>query len=478
MDIKKNLQKTRVIQAPGKWLLPWVIAIAMFLDTLDSTIVSVAIPHIADSFKINPVDMKLALTSYLLSLAIFIPISGWIADRYGEKKVFIMAMLIFTFSSILCAISINLTWLIMARMIQGFGGALMMPVGRLILLRSFTKVEYSHAMSLVVVPGLLGPALGPTMGGLILQVASWHWIFLVNVPLGMIGSFIAYRLIAPSTPHTTHPFNWSGFLLFSTGLSFITLSFALLSDAFSLFPYAMACTIFAVIILSIYWRISIKQIHPLLDIELLRQKTFGICMIVSLLARPSAGAIPFLVPLLLQVVWGKSALFSGISFMFLALGMISTRFIIGQKLLVRYGFKKVLLFSIIGLAFISMNLCWFSTPRSFIWLATILFFIGMVTSQFFICIGLMSVVEVLPKKFSQATSISSTIQQFATGCGVAMAAMILHLVSKFTHMPLFTPKVFFWTFIIINSVGLSSIFFIGYLNPQLKLSQEQEPISQ
>lgn len=443
----------------------------MFIDTLDSTIVSVAIPHIAASFNINPVDMKLALTSYLLSLAVFIPISGWLADRYGEKRVFIAAMLIFSLSSILCAIANSLFSLIIARMIQGFGGALMMPVGRLILLRNFSKVEYSQAVGLVVIPGLLGPALGPTLGGLILQVASWHWIFLVNVPLGIIGSMVAYHLIVQSKRHITKPFNWLGFLLFSAGLSLITLSFALLGDAFSLLPYAIACAILSAVILSIYWKVSLKQRHPLLDIELFKQKTFAICMMVSLLGRPSAGAIPFLVPLLLQVVWGKSALFSGISFMFLALGMILARALFGQRLLVRYGFRSVLLVTVVLLTFFSMNLCWFSQPQPFIWLATLLFIIGILTSQFYICIGIMTVVEVIPEKFSQATSIASTIQQFALGCGVAMAAIILHLVSKVMAIPLFSPPVFFWTFIILNSFGLISLFFIVYLNPELKLSE-------
>jgi EmrB/QacA subfamily drug resistance transporter len=452
-----------------KWLLPWVVAIAMFIDTLDSTIVSVAIPAIAGSFHINPVDMKLALTSYLLSLAVFIPISGWLADRFGEKKVFIGAMGIFTFSSILCALSTNLPFLILARMLQGFGGALMMPVGRLIMLRSFTKAEFGKAMGLVIIPGLLGPTLGPTIGGLILHVTSWHWIFLVNVPLGIIGIIVAYHLITQTEKQKSEKFNWSGFLLFSLGLAAITFAMAVLGDNFELRKYAAMLAVLAVILLTAYWHVSAKQAKPLLDIELFKQKTFRISMIVSLIARPSLGAIPFLIPLLLQVVWGKSALFSGMSFMFLALGMICARFILGQKLLENYGYKKGLFIIISAITIASMNLCWFSQPQPFIWLALMLFIIGLVTSQFYTSIGTMSVIEVEPKNFSQATSISSTTQQFSAGVGIAMAAILLHLISKVTHQPLFSADVFFWTIIILNGINFLSLFFIAQLNPNLKL---------
>lgn len=441
----------------------------MFIDTLDTTIISVAIPSIAANFGINPVGMKLALTCYLLSLAVFIPISGWIADRFGEKNVFIAAVTIFTVSSILCAASPNLHFLIGARTIQGFGGALMMPVGRLIMLRSYSKAEYAHAMSLVVIPGLIGPALGPALGGLILSIASWHWIFLVNVPFGIFEIIIAYHFIKPSARQTTPPFNWSGFLLFSFGLMLITFALALLGDDMIFLPYALICIGIASFFLAAYWKVSLNQAHPLLDMGLLNNKTFRIAVFVSLLARPGVASIPFLLPLLLQITWGKSALFSGLSFMFLALGMICARFIFNVKTVTRYGFKKVLLACILSFSFLSLNLCWFSVPNSSILLCILLFLIGIATSQFYMCIGLMSVLEIEPHKFSQATSIISTTQQFAAGCGIAIAAIILHVVSHATAMPLFSSTVFFWTFILLNCFSLLSLIFVFQLNRELKL---------
>ncbi|MFN7096636.1 MAG: MFS transporter, partial [Gammaproteobacteria bacterium] len=397
-------------------------------------------------------------------------ISGWLADRFGSKNIFIAAMGIFTFSSILCAISTNLPFLILARMIQGFGGALMLPVGRLILLRTFSKAEFGKAMGMVIVPGLLGPTLGPTIGGLILHVATWHWIFLVNVPLGIIGTLVSYYLIAPSEEHHAPSFNWPGFLLFSLGLAAITFALAVLGDNFDLRNYAVILAIAAIILLVAYWRVSAKQERPLLDVELFKQKTFRISMVVSLIARPSMGAVPFLIPLLLQVVWGRSALFSGMSFMFLALGMISARFLIGQRLLTDYGYRMGLYIIILAITLLSMNLCWFSHPQPFYLLAAILFIIGIATSQFYTTIGTMTVAEVEPKKFSQATSISSTAQQFSAGVGIAMAAILLHLISKMLQQPLFSADVFFWTIIALNAINLFSLFFIAQLNPELKLA--------
>lgn len=449
----------------NKWLLPWVISIAMFIDTLDSTIVTVAIPHIADSFNLNPIDLKLALTSYLLSLAVFIPISGWIADRYGEKRVFILAVAVFTVSSILCALSNNLPFLVLSRMIQGFGGALMMPVGRLIVLRNFPKHEYAQAMTLVILPGLIGPALGPTLGGFILQIASWHWIFLVNVPFGIGAIMIAYRIIKPSEKYETLPFNWSGFLLFSLGLACITLSLALLGDKFSLIYQATLFLAVGLLFLFFYWQVSHNQSAPLLDLTLFQQKTFRISMMVGLLVRPSAGATTFLVPLLLQTVWNKTALFAGTCFMFLALGMLCSRFLFTQRLLSLFSIKKILLVSVLALVILSMNLCWFSQPRPMTYLILLLFLIGVASVLVYTCLGLMSVLDLQKEQYSQATSMTSTSQQFSIGCGIAIAAVILNLISRISHTPLFSSEVFFWTFIILNGLSISSLLFIRQLSP-------------
>lgn len=451
-----------------KWLIPWIIAIAMFIETLDSTIVGVAIPAIADSFQINPVSMKLALTGYLVSLAIFIPISGWLADRFSEKKVFISAMVFFTFSSILCALSYNLVLLISARILQGLGGALMMPVGRLIVLRTFHRAELSKAMSLVVIPGLLGPALGPTVGGLILQVASWHWIFLVNVPLGIIGAIVAYFYISPGSRISSSPFNWWGFTFFSTGLATLTFSMALLSDTFDRLLESSVLAFLSFLLLSAYWLLSRCQVYPLFDMDLFKQKNFRIAIIVSLITRPSLGAILFLLPLLLQVVWQKTALYSGLAFMFFALGMMSARFAVKNSLLCHWGYKKILYVTIITMTFLSMMLGLFIRPQPFYLLASVLFVLGIMNSQFFLTINSLTVIDLDPQNFSQSTSISSTIQQFSAGLGIALAAIFLHLLSYLLQIPLFSGSVFLGCFIALNSINFLSLFFIRNLDGNLK----------
>lgn len=451
-------------------LLPWIIAIAMFMDTLDSTIVGVAIPHIAASFNINPVNMKLALTSYLLSLAIFIPISGWLADKYGEKKIFMLAMGIFTLSSLGCALSPNLACLVFSRLVQGFGGALMMPVGRLIILRNYPGEELAKAMNTVVVPGLIGPALGPTIGGIILQVATWHWIFLVNIPFGILGIVVAYFLLSKEkSAINVPPFHWIGFLCFSLGLTLLTFALALLGDNFNWRQAALVLAILSGFFLLAYAYFSKKQTRPLLDLHLFHNNAFAVAMSVSFLSRIAIGAIPFLLPLLLQILWDHTALYSGTVFIFYALGMMSTRLFINRRILTKIGHKRWLIIVISLQTFLLMNLCWFSTPQPFIWLASLIFFIGMFTTQLFLTINTLYPKYLKPEQYSQGTSISSTIQQFSAGVGVASAAIMLHLIAKISHRPLFSSSVFFWTFIFLNMIGALSLLCV------LKLKENRTP---
>lgn len=448
--------------------LPWVVAIAMFMDTLDSTIVGVAIPSIANSFAINPVNMKLALTSYLLSLAIFVPISGWLADRYSEKKIFIAAMIVFTLSSIACALSRNLSMLILFRFVQGFGGALMMPVGRLIIMRTFPREAFAKAMGTVIIPGLVGPALGPLIGGIILHVTTWHWIFMINVPVGIMGVIVAYILIPQSTNRTLPPpFSWIGFILFSLGLSLITFAIAILGDNFDWFKYALILSVVATLSLLLYLKISAKQQYPLFDLNLFKQKSFSSAMAISFISRIGAGALPFLLPMLLQILWGKSPLYSGVVFIFMAAGMMSTRLFINQKFLHRFGYRRLLTIDIFLLSFLSMNLCWFSTPKPVFLLFIMVFFIGVLTSQLYMSIGTLYPAHLQQSEYSQGTSIASTIQQFSIGCGVAIAAISLHLIARLMHIPMLTATVFFWTFICLNLIGFLSLLFVFQIDDEV-----------
>lgn len=458
-----------------KRLIPWIIGIAMLIDTLDSTIVSVAIPSIAQSFNINPIDLKVALTSYLLSLAVFIPISGWLADRFESKRVFIVAIFVFTLSSALCASATNLTYLVLARTLQGFGGALMMPVGRLIILRIYPKTEFANAMQLVVLLGLIGPVMGPTVGGIILHFASWHWIFLVNIPFGLLGLILTIIFMPQTAGQRVFKFFWAEFLLFSLGLSCLTFAMALLGDNFALLDKALMFAAIGTISLIVFWRISLRHEHSLIDVKLFRQKTFGITMMVSLLVRPLAGAVPFIVSLLLQLVWGHTPLYSGFAFGFVALGMMSARFIFKQRIFTLLNFKRALTLIVSLLILFSVALCWFSVPRPFIYLIIVLFCYGMVLSQFYMSLGVLAILEMAPEQYSKVTSISATIQQFAMGFGIALTAVILHLLSRVMQQPVFSSPVFFWAFILLGIVAVTAFIFIAQLNPALKLPQRPIP---
>jgi MFS family permease len=376
----------------------------------------------------------------------------------------------------LCALSPNLISLISARVLQGFGGALMIPVGRLIILRNFAKGEFAKAMSLVVVPGLLGPALGPTIGGLILHVASWHWIFLVNIPLGLIGMVIAYHFIPKNQPHNTPPFNWLGFLFFSVGLMAITSSMALLGDNFDLLNISLLLAGLAIFSFVIYLKISKPQPHPLINLKLFHQKTFRIAIITSLIVRPSIGAMPFLIPLLLQMVWGQTALYSGLAYMFLALGMLISRFLLADKLLKRFNYRMLMTTNVLSTTFISANLVWFTSPQPFYLLAILLFCQGVLTSQFYTSLGMLTVLEVEPENYSQSTSISSVTQQFSAGIGIALTAILLHLMNNLLQEPLFSSRVFFWTILILNALNLISLRFIKQLDPKLNLATSLQSV--
>lgn len=255
--MQSNINTSRQISIfHSKLIIPWIVAITMFMETLDTTILGTAIPSIAHDFNASPVDLKIALTSYLLSLSIFIPISGWVADKFNAKYVFFTAIALFTTSSFLCGMTHNLYTLVVARFIQGIGASMMLPVGRLIILQNFSKRDFAKAMQTVVVPSLLGPALGPTIGGIILHVANWHWIFYVNIPFGILGLIITYFCIPIIKPeHNAPPLDWVGFILLGGGLTELSFTLSAISDALLPINIVIIIGVFAVGLLFAYYHV-------------------------------------------------------------------------------------------------------------------------------------------------------------------------------------------------------------------------------
>lgn len=444
-----------------KHYIPFAIAFAMFMETLDSTILGTAIPRIALSLHINPISLKIALTSYLLSLAIFIPISGWFADRFGTKKIFITALLVFTLGSLFCALATNLVMLVLARILQGLGGAMMMPVGRLILLKSFPKNELVKATNFVTMPALIGPALGPVLGGIIVSYVSWRWIFLVNIPFGLLGALFAYNVLSDYTAAHEHPLDFTGFLLFGLALAGLAFSLGILSEGEAEFGLASNIFLGSLVLLLIYVIRSRYLKFPFIDMRLFEVSTFRITLMGSFLTRCCIGGMPFLLPLFFQLSLGKSALHSGLLLAPYAIGMLFMKFFVksGLKL---FGFKRILVLNTVLLGVAMAMFSFMSPSTSIVFIIALVFISGLLTSLQFSCMNVLTFVDLPHHQLSKGTSLASANQQLSMSFGIAMAALLLKFFlgehgNQF-NMPL---HVFHETFLILGFMAaLTTLVFL------------------
>jgi EmrB/QacA subfamily drug resistance transporter len=405
-------------------IIPLVVASALFMENLDSTVIATSLPAIANDIGEDPVILKLAFTSYLLSLAIFIPISGWLADRYGARAVFRLAIAVFTAASIACGFSNSLGELVAARAVQGLGGALMVPVGRIIILRLVPKSELLGAMAFLTVPALIGPLAGPPLGGFITTYFHWRWIFWINVPFGILGMILASRFMPPLKAPQVPRLDVLGFLL--SGLGLAALIFGLTTLSRSLFPPAVApaLSIAGALLLAGYVVHARGTPHAILDLRLLRLQTFRSSVLGGGLFRIGAGAIPFLTPLLLQVGFGLDPFQTGLLTFAAAVGAISMKFVAGQVLR-RFGFRTVLVFTTLaGSALLAVNALFTAqTPH---WLIFAVFVAaGFLRSLQFTSVNSLAYADVLETEISRASTLSNVAQQLSLSLGVAVAAFVL-----------------------------------------------------
>jgi EmrB/QacA subfamily drug resistance transporter len=415
-------------------LVALIIACAMFMENLDGTVITTALPAMAQSFGTNPVRLSLGITSYMLSLAVFIPISGWVADRYGARTIFSAAIGVFTLGSILCGLSQNVPEFVGARVLQGIGGAMMVPVGRLVLLRSCEKSELVRAMSYLMVPAMIGPVVGPPLGGFITTFASWHWIFFLNVPIGALGMVLVRRYIENYREPALAPLDWRGFVL--TGLSLSCLMYGLelvgradaeLGQTLGFFAAGLAIGALAV-------RHALTHDKPLVDLALMRIPTFAATVMGGSLFRIGVGAIPFLVPLMLQVAFGMSAFSSGLLTFAAAAGSLTMK-MSGGPILRRFGFRTVLVVNgAISAGF--MMICVLFTPATpAVSIFMLLLAGGFFRSLEFTSLNTLAFADVSKPKMSAATSLSSMAQQVSLGAGVALGAILLHVCQNLRHAP-------------------------------------------
>ncbi|KPF43655.1 MFS transporter [Rhizobium sp. AAP43] len=412
-------------------ITPLILAVALFMEQMDSTVIATALPTIATDLGVGPITLKLALTAYMVALAIFIPISGWMADRYGAKRVFRAAIVIFMLGSLFCAMSGSLLAFIAARFLQGMGGAMMTPVGRLVLLRTTKKSELVSAMALLTIPGLLGPITGPPIGGFITTFFSWHWIFLINLPIGLLGLWISGLYLPEIAPIKTGRIDWRGFTLSAGAASGLVFGLSVMSLPALPVAVGAGATVAGILCLVLYVIHARRHPAPLLNLSLFTNRSFRASIIGGTLFRIAAGATPFLLPLMLQLGFGMSAFQSGMVTFVAAIGAISTKFIV-RRAFAALGFRTVLITAgIIGALTTGANAL-FTPATPILLIMGILLLGGFCRSFFFTGVNTLGYSEIEDGQASQATALTSVLQQVSLALGVAVAGAILEVSAKIT----------------------------------------------
>ncbi|HZC57704.1 MAG TPA: DHA2 family efflux MFS transporter permease subunit [Xanthobacteraceae bacterium] len=449
---------------PYDRIVPLIIATALFMENMDSTVIATSLPAIARALVTSPLTLKLAVTSYLLSLAICIPASGWTADRFGARNVFRVAIAVFMLGSIGCAASRSLDEFVLARVIQGMGGAMMTPVGRLIMVRTVDKSNLLNAMSLVTMPALIGPIAGPPLGGFITTYASWHWIFLINVPIGLVGIVLASRYIANVRVEHRDPFDFVGFML--SGLAIAGLAFGLSAMGLESLPVSVVVALICVGAVSAVAYV----VHaggtpaPILDLNLLRLPTFRASVAGGFLFRLGIGALPFLLPLLLQVGFNLSPFQSGLITFTSALGSMFMKAAV-TFVLNRFGYRNVLLYNaLISSAFV-LACATFVPGMPFTVMIIILLSGGFFRSLQFTSINTIAYAEIERAKMSRATAMVAAAQQLSLSTGVAVGALVVETTLWLKHATTMTAADFPPAFIVVGLLSASAAFIFMRLPP-------------
>jgi EmrB/QacA subfamily drug resistance transporter len=411
-----------VLSTASKQLLPWLVAVAFFMESLDTTILNTAVPSISEALGVSVLSMKAVLASYTLSLAVFIPISGWMADRFGTRRVFASAIGLFTLGSLLCGISTNIHLLVLCRVLQGFGGAMMVPVGRLTLVRAFEKSELVRTMSFVAIPALIGPMLGPIAGGLVVRYLHWRYIFFLNIPIGIAGLVLVYLHLPDYKEKRTKPLDIVGLILFGSGIALLSYVLEIFGEHLLSVREISALLAISIALLVGYGLHGLEAKFPLLNLSLFRIRTFRAAVAGGFFTRLGIGGVPFLLPLLYQVGLGYTPVQSGLLIMPQAVASMTMKLIM-QRLLTRLGYRGVLISNTvcIGFLLILFATIGLGTP---VWLIVLLAFLyGGFTSLQYTSMNTLVYADISETQASNASSIASTMQQMAISFGVAIAGL-------------------------------------------------------
>lgn len=414
--------------AETRRFLPWIVAAALFMEQLDATIVNTGIPAMAQSLGTTPLSLKAVATSYVLALAVSIPLSGWLAERLGSRRVFLGAIVLFTLSSLACGLAPAAHWLVAARVPQGIAAAMMMPVGRMAIVRSFPKSELLRAMNFVIMPALLGPLLGPTVGGLIVHWLSWRDMFFVNIPVGLVALWIGWRHMPDYRAEQRRPLDWRGFVLFGGGTALLSWLLEVFGEHHLAWQQWLAPLAVSLGLLAAYGWHARRVPHPLLQLRLLRVRTFRVSVLGGFVTRLGIGGMPLLLPLLYQLGLGLPAWQSGLLMMPAAAAAMGMK-VIATGLLRRFGYRQVLVVNtlLVGAAIAAFTRVGPGTPLAAIVVLGLA--MGLFNSLQFTSMNSMAYADIAEADTAMASTLASTMQQlsmsFGLACGTLVAAWFM-----------------------------------------------------
>ena len=407
-------------------LLPWIVAIAFFMQMLDGTILNTALPAMAATLNESPLRMQSVVIAYLLTVALLIPASGWIADRFGTRRVFFGAILLFSIGSLLCAQAPTLTLLVAARVVQGLGGALMVPVGRLVVLRAYPRARLVEVLSFVTLPGMVGPLVGPTLGGWLVEYASWHWIFLINIPVGALGCFATWKFMPDlrAAPGAQTQFDGMGFVFFGAAMVLISISLEGLGELHLAHARVMLLLMSGLACLAAYWLHAARAEHPIFSLKLFHTHTYAVGILGNLFARLGSGAMPFLMPLLLQVGLGYAPSKAGMTMIPVAACAMFAK-ALARPLIEKLGYRKLLAGNTLLLGSLMASFASINAETAYPLLLIHLAIFGAVNSMQFTAMNTVTLIDLSDADASSGNSLLSVVMQLSVSLGVAAAAALL-----------------------------------------------------
>jgi len=404
-----------------------------FMQTLDATIVNTALPAMARDLDVHAVQMDSVIVAYSLAMAVLIPASGWLADRFGIRRIFLCAIALFAAGSVLCALAPNLQLLVAARVVQGLGGALLLPVGRLAVLRAYPREEFIRAMSVVAIPGLVGPLIGPTLGGWMVEFASWHWIFWVNVPVGALGFAAARRFMQASGAQAVAPFDARGYALLAMGMACVSLALESMAGGGVRGASALVLLMFGLAALAAYWLHALRIPSPLFAPALFSVDSLRVGLLGNLFSRLGSSAMPFMIPLVLQVSLGYGPMHAGMMMLPTVLGSMAVK-TMAVRVVQRFGYRRVLLVNTCALALCIASFATLSASVPVWLLVAQLGLFGGVNSLQFSAMNTVTLKDLEGVQASSGNSLLSMVQMLAISLGVAAAgALLAGMQAQFGH---------------------------------------------